>query len=201
MYSDRIHHALAFAAKHYPERVSRYDGESGLIRASSVAVILARFGADESTIVASILKHLAGACPPDRQLSLGQDILRKFGPTVALTVDGAAEPRFDTLSRARTWKACRFSQLARLSTVGPAAIDVCLAEELHRIGAALVAIRRLGIEYLDPAGEPTPEDTRWWLGALGETLRLHPTWRRHEMFAEFRRLSLELGERLGEAGR
>ena len=63
MYSDRIHHAFAFAAKHFPERVSRYDGQSCLIRTSSVAVVLARYGADESTIVAGILKQLVDASP------------------------------------------------------------------------------------------------------------------------------------------
>ncbi|MGE0443184.1 MAG: HD domain-containing protein [Gemmatimonadales bacterium] len=200
MYSDRIHHAFAFAAKHYPAPVSRYDGESRLIRASSVAVILARFGVDEPTIVASILKHLVDACPPDRQMSLGQEIMRKFGPNVALAVDAAAEPRFDVLSRERTWKACRSAYLSRLLTAPSSAIDVCVADELHAIGAALVAIRRLGIEYLDQAGEPTHDDTRWWLGALADTLRAHPTWRRAEMQNEFRRLAQELASRLSEAG-
>jgi (p)ppGpp synthase/HD superfamily hydrolase len=200
VYSDRIHHAFAFAATHYPEPISRYDGESGLIRASSVAVILARYGAEESTIVASILKHLFDACPPDRQLSLGQELLRKFGPMVALAIDGASEPRYDVLSRERTWKACRFAYLAKLATAGPAAVDVCVAEELHRIGASLVAIRRLGIEYLEQGGEPSAEDTRWWLDGFGDMLRVHPAWRRPEMLSEFQRQARELAERLADSG-
>lgn len=199
MYSDRIHHAFAFAAKHFPEPVSRYDGESCLIRASSVAVILARHGAEESTIVASILKHLFDACSIDRRHTMAQDILRKFGPAVALAVDAAVEPRYDALHRERPWKACRLEHLARLATAGPSAIDVCVADEMHRIGAALVAIRRLGVEYVDPAGIPNAQDARWWLRTFGDTLRSHPTWRRPQMLGDFDRLVAELTRRLSEA--
>jgi (p)ppGpp synthase/HD superfamily hydrolase len=199
-YSDRIHHALAFTVKHYPEPVSRYDGQSCLIRASSVAVILARYGADECSIVASILKQLVDACPPERHEKLLGDIGTKFGAPVAGTVAVVAEPRFDVLGRERTWKACRLEYLTRLSSATPRAVDVVVADELHRIGAALVSVRRLGVEYLQSAGVPHPEETRWWCAALGDALRSHATWRRPAMLNDFERLTDELGLRLGEVG-
>ncbi|MCC7131894.1 MAG: HD domain-containing protein [Gemmatimonadales bacterium] len=199
MYSDRIHHAFAFAAKHYPEPISRYDGQSCLIKASSVAVILARHGVDESTIVASILKQLVDACPYPRQESLAREILAKFGPTVAFAVEAAAEPRFDVLGRERTWKAARFEYLTRLAAAAPSAVDVCVADELHRIGAALVSIRRLGVEYTEVGGVPS-EDSHWWLATMGEMLAGHPTWTRQEMLSEFRRLAAELAQRLRDGG-
>ena len=195
-YSDRIHHALAFLAKHHPTRVSRYDGHSPLIRASSVAVILAGYGADEGTIVASILKQLVDASPYARQPSLAQDITAKFGAPVAAAVEAAVEPRFDVLGRQRTWKACRFEYLSRLAAASPRAVDLCVADELHLCGAALVEIRRLGIEYLQATGSPSKEDTVWWYRSLLETLDQHTTWRRQEMFQDFRRLADELAERL-----
>lgn len=199
MYSDRIHHALAFAAKHYPEPVSRYDGQSCLIRASSIAVMLARYGAVEATIVASILKHLYDACPHSRLDSLAREIITKFGPEVAFVVDAAVEPRFDVLGRERTWKACRFEHLAELAAGSPTAVDVCVATEMHRIGAALVSIRRLGVEYMDTVGVPTAEETLWWLDAFGQTLRSHPAWRRTDMLSDFHRLATELSRQLSEA--
>jgi hypothetical protein len=199
-YSDRIHHALAFTAKHYPEPISRYDGHSCLIRASSIAVILARYGADEGAIVASILKQLMDACPQDRHASLMDDISTKFGAPVAGMVGAVAEPRFDVLGRTRTWKACRFEYLTRLSAASPRAVDVSVAHELHRLGAALVWVRRLGVEYLQSAGVPHPEETRWWCRALRDTLRAHPTWRRTAMLNEFERLADALGQRLAEVG-
>ncbi len=200
MYSDRIHHALAFAAKHYPNRISRYDGQSGLIRASSVAVILARHQADELTITASILKHLVDACPLTRLESLAREIHAKFGPGVALAVQAAAEPRFDALGRERQWKACRLEYLARLSSAPPPAVDACVAEEVHRLGAALVSMRRLGIEYLESSGVQSPADTSWWLAMFGDTIASHPRWRRPDLLTEFRRLAAELRQRLSEAG-
>lgn len=199
MYSDRIHHALAFAAKHYPERISRYDGQSCLIRASSVAVILARHGAEESVITASILKLLVDACPYSRLESLAREIVAKFGPTVAMTVQAAAEPRFDALGRERAWKTSRIEYLGRIASATPEAVDVCLGDELHRLGAALVSIRRLGVEYLESSGVPTLADTVWWLETLGDTLRVHPRWHRPELETEFRRLAAELRQRILEA--
>lgn len=199
MYSDRIHHALAFAAKHYPEKISRYDGQSCLIRASSVAVILARHGAEESVITASILKHLVDACPYVRLESLAREIVAKFGPAVAMTVQAAVEPRFDVMGRERTWKTCRLEYLSRLANAGPEAIDVCVADELHRLGSALVSIRRLGVEYLESAGVPTPADTLWWLEMFGDTLTAHQRWNRPDLGTEFRRLAEELRHRILEA--
>lgn len=201
MYSDRIHHALAFAAKHHPERISRYDGQSCLIRASSVAVILARFGADESTIVAGILKHLADAVPITRTPSLAQEIDRKFGAPVAAIVAASTEPRFDVLGRERTWKTCRLEYLAQIAEATPLAVDICVAEELHRIGAALVSIRRLGIEYhetvgQDNIGSPKSAETLWWLGILGDTLERHQTWNHPVMMEAFRNSADELRQRL-----
>ena len=199
MYSDRIHHALAFAAKHYPEKVSRYDGQSCLIRASSVAVILARHQADETIIAASILKHLVDACPYPRLESLAREIVAKFGPTVAATVQAAAEPRFDVLGRERAWKTCRLEYLSRLASAPSEAIDVCVAEELHRLGSSLVSIRRLGVEYLESSGIPSPADTVWWLEMFGEGISAHQRWRRIELLTEFRRLAGELRQRILDA--
>ena len=198
MYSDRIHHALAFSAKHFPERVSRYDGQSGLIRTSSVALVLARYGADESTIVAGILKQLVDASPYQGQATLARSIMGKFGPVVAFAVGEAAEPRFDVKGRERTWKASRMEYLTRIIDGSAIAVDLCVAEELHRVGSALTAVRRLGVEYLEGAGTPTPDDTVWWLTSLVGALQGHPSWRRTEMLGELDRLSTELALRVGE---
>ena len=199
-YSDRIHHALAFTAKHYPEPVSRYDDHSCLIRASSVAVILARYDADEPTIVAAILKQLVDACPHERQESLTQHLERKFGAQVAAAVREAMEPRFDVLGRERTWKACRFEYMARLAGAAPRSVDVVVAHEMHQLGSALVSIRRLGVEYLEVAGLPHSDDVRWWHRTLLDTLESHAAWRRAEMCQALIRLTEDLESRLPDRG-
>ncbi len=198
MYSDPVHHALAFAAKHFPERVSRYDDQSCLIRTSSVAVVLARYQTDESTIVAGVLKQLVDAAPYTAQPTLARQIMGKFGPVVAFAVEAAAEPRFDVMGRERTWKASRMEYLARIIDASPMAVDVCVGEEIHRVGSALTAIRRLGIEYLEGIGTPTPSDTAWWLDALVNALGSHPAWDRPDMLGELDRLARELARRVNE---
>lgn len=198
MYSDPIHHALAFAAKHFPVPVSRYDGDSGLIKTANVAVILSRYGADESTIAAAILKQLVDAAPFTAQATLARQIIGKFGPEVAFAVEGAAEPRFDMSGRERTWKATRMEYLSRILEAGPSSVDLCVAEEIHRAGTALTAIRRLGVEYLE-SGTPTPTDTVWWLGSLVGTISTHPRWHRPEMRSELDRLATELARRIADS--
>jgi (p)ppGpp synthase/HD superfamily hydrolase len=54
-YSDRIAHALAFSAKYAPTPRGRGTGPGQTTHPANVAVILARHGCDETTIVAGIL--------------------------------------------------------------------------------------------------------------------------------------------------
>ena len=69
-YSDSIHHALAFCAKHHPVPVSRHDVHSPLLTTASVAVILCRHQADDATVVAGILKQLLDANNGNLRLAL-----------------------------------------------------------------------------------------------------------------------------------
>src|ERR1051326_3276652 len=86
-YSDSIHHALAFCAKHHPGPVSRYDGHNPLLTTANIAVILSRHHADDATIVAGVLKQLMDACPPQRRVALLQNITLRFGGLVAVAVE------------------------------------------------------------------------------------------------------------------
>ena len=54
-YSDRINHALAFAAKHHDQQVRKGTRHPYLTHPATVAIILTRYGQDEETIVAGIL--------------------------------------------------------------------------------------------------------------------------------------------------
>ena len=54
-YSDRINHALAFAAKHHDQRVRRGTRPPYLTHPANVAIILTRYGRDDQTVVSGIL--------------------------------------------------------------------------------------------------------------------------------------------------
>ncbi len=195
-YSDRINHAFAFTAKHHPARVSRNDPHSCLIRTSNVAVILARHGADEATIVASVLKLLVEESGPARLDTLQGEIIRKFGTMVWQAVDQASEPRYDRFGRERSWKACKMDYLAKLTRAEPRVLDVCAATEIHLSGSALADLRRLGAEYLETIGPASTEQTLWWHGTLLEMLEHHATWTRPPMLHEFQTLAAQLAAHL-----
>ena len=54
-YSDRINHALAFAAKHHDQQVRKGTRLPYVTHPANVAVILTRYGQDDDTVIAGIL--------------------------------------------------------------------------------------------------------------------------------------------------
>jgi (p)ppGpp synthase/HD superfamily hydrolase len=54
-YSDRINHALAFAAKHHDQQVRKGTRAPYLTQPANMAVILTRYGQDEGVVIAGIL--------------------------------------------------------------------------------------------------------------------------------------------------
>jgi len=192
-YSDSIHHALAFCAKHHPGPVSRYDGHNPLLTTANVAVILSRHQADDTTIVAGILKQLVDASPVTRLSQLQQSIAGRFGGLVAAAVEAATEPRFDPLGRERTWKAVRFEALARLAAASARVTEIWMATEIHTCGRALTDIRRLGVEYARSVAPAPPEDLLWWHRAMLEILDGRGSDLRATMVSELRQLSQEVG--------
>jgi hypothetical protein len=200
-YSDSIHHALAFCAKHHPGPVSRYDGHNPLLTTANVAVILSRHQADDTTIVAGVLKQLLDACPPDRLGPLQQSITSRFGGLVAATLEAAIDARFDPLGRERTWKASRFESLARLTGASTRVAEIWMATEIHVCGRALTDIRRLGVEYARSVSPAPPEDLLWWHRAMLEVLEGRGPDCRASLLAELRQLSGEVGSYLLERPR
>lgn len=192
-YSDSIHHALAFCAKHHPGPVSRYDGHNPLLSTANVAIILARHQADDTTIVAGILKQLADATPQAGLAPLQQNITRRFGGMVAAAVDAATEPRFDPLGRERTWKASRFESLARLAGASARVTEIWMATEIHICGLALRDIRRLGVEYARTVSPAPPDELFWWYRAMLEVLGSRCDEVRLSLLEELRQLAREVG--------
>src|SRR5437773_11179941 len=87
-YSDRINHALAFAAKHHDQQVRKGTKLPYLTHPANVAVILTRYGRDEHTIVAGILHDVVEDCVRDgyTRAMLEQRVGDKFGADVLETV-------------------------------------------------------------------------------------------------------------------
>jgi (p)ppGpp synthase/HD superfamily hydrolase len=198
-YSDRISHAFAFAAKHGPQPRQRGAGVTYLSHPAGVAIILARFGCDETSIVSGVLGVLMNDAPAPMRPDLGQKIRDKFGESVASVVHQVTEPRYDDRGKERGWEAYKMDFLADLAGAEPRVLEVFTATQLHTCGTLLTDIRRLGVEYLSNFAPATASDIRWWYRAAVEALERHPIGPRPGMVDQLRRLAGRLETELGRS--
>ncbi|MEO8636000.1 MAG: hypothetical protein ABI587_12050 [Gemmatimonadales bacterium] len=198
-YSDRIAHALAFAAKYAPPPRARGTGPGQMTHPANVAVILARHGCDETTIVAGILAVLLNGMDPGRRTPLAVKVSRKFreGGIVALE---AVEPRYDTRGKERSWEACKMEFLAGLATAEPRVLEICVANEIFHVGALHTDVRRLGPEYLSGYAPGGADMVLRWFRGVVLTMERHTEGPRPAMLAELRALTSDLAGALESGG-
>ena len=199
-YSDRINHAFAFAAKYYGAAAPPGSGMDYLAHPANVAVILARYGCEQVTIVGGILHHVLEEAGPDRRPALERKIADKFGPVALAIARDALEPKYDRRGAERAWQPCKQEYLSQLAAAEPRALDICVADELHACGSTITGLRRLGVEYLRTLSRAGSEQTIWWYRSMLEVLDARADWPRREMLSELRLLSTDLvrGLRLSE---
>jgi hypothetical protein len=192
-YSDRIDHALALAAKYLPRAGAR---PAALARPASLALILARHGCDETTIVAAVLHEILTQRPDERE-ELSRRIGAKFGPVtlaVALEALEPAGPGDDRLRR--TWETLQVDALSHLGTLEPRTLSIRAAEEILGCGSVLHDLRRLGREYLPTVSSASGEQVVWWYRAVAEALEQRAEWPKREMVGDLRLLTAELAREL-----
>jgi (p)ppGpp synthase/HD superfamily hydrolase len=174
-YSDRINHALAFAAKHHDTQVRKGLRMPYVTHAANIAVILTHFRCDESAIVSGILYDVVedsvrdGFTPEDLNDRIGS----KFGPDVLRTVLSVTRRRIDDDGVEMSKEDVREDYLARLALASDAARWVCAAHTLHNAGTILADLRRT----IEPStvwnrGGSGREGTLTWFRAVYERLRV-----------------------------
>ena len=143
-YSDRINHALAFAAKHHDRQVRKGTRLPYLTHPANVAIILTRYGRDEQTVVAGILHDVIEDCVREAYTAdmLEQRIGDKFGTDVLTTVLAVTHRRVDDDGVELAHDERRDDYLARLGTASDAARWVCAADKLHNASSILSDLRR-----------------------------------------------------------
>jgi (p)ppGpp synthase/HD superfamily hydrolase len=151
-YSDRINHALAFAAKHHDRQVRKGTRLPYLTHPANVAVILTRYGQDELTVVSGILHDVIEDCVRDgyTRNTLEQRIGDKFGAEVLDTVLAVTERQMDEEGIELSSEERRDDYLARLAAATERARWVCAADKIHNGSTILADLKRT----LDP-------DTVW----------------------------------------
>ena len=191
-YSDRIHHAFAFAAKHYVPRAPATGSADFIAHPGNLAVILSRYSADQPTVVAGVLHLVLEETVPEARQGMEQSIGIKFGSVVLAIARDAVETRFDARGGELPWRAVKHDYLAHLGVAEPRAVDICVADEIHCAGLTLTALRRLGAEYVRTVSSASSEQTVWWYRSLLELLVQRSDWQRPDMLEELRVLSADV---------
>ena len=163
-YSDRINHALAFAAKHHDTQVRKGLRTPYLTHAANVAVILTHYGCDESIVVAGVLHDVIEDSVRDglTREDLADRIGAKFGHDVLENVLSVTRRRIDDDGVEMSKDDVKDDYLARLAGANVGARWVCAAHNLHNAGTILADLRR--------TIEPT---TVWSRGGMGRDSMLH----------------------------
>jgi (p)ppGpp synthase/HD superfamily hydrolase len=178
-YSDRINHALAFAAKHHDRQVRKGTRLPYLTHPANVAIILTRYGREEDTVIAGILHDVIEDCVRENysREMLEQRIGDKFGATVLDTVLAVTQRNVDDEGNDLSSEERKDDYLARLSMASDSARWVCAADKLQNAGTIVADLKRT----IDPStvcsrfNVGRSGTVRWYrsvytrLGALGFT--------------------------------
>jgi (p)ppGpp synthase/HD superfamily hydrolase len=173
-YSDRINHALAFAAKHHDTQVRKGLRMPYVTHAANVAVILTHYGCEESVVVAGVLHDVIEDCVRDgfTPEDLSDRIGSKFGHDVLQSVLSVTRRRLDDDDVELSKDDLKDDYLARLGTASESARWVCVAHNLHNAGTILADLRRT----IEPAlvwnrGGAGRDSTLHWYRAVHERLQ------------------------------
>jgi (p)ppGpp synthase/HD superfamily hydrolase len=173
-YSDRVNHALAFAAKHHDQQVRKGTRLPYLTHPANVALILTRYGCDETTVVAGILHDVIEDCVTraySREM-LEQRIAGKFGADVLDTVLAVTHRKFDDQGAEFSADEVRHDYLARLGTASDRARWVCAADKLHNANSLMSDLHRtIEPDTVWARFKAGRAGTLWWYRAVYERLK------------------------------
>ena len=143
-YSDRINHALAFAAKHHDQQVRKGTRLPYITHPANVAIILTRYDQDDDTVVAGILHDVVEDCVRDgwTRDMLTSRIADKFGEPVLETVLAVTNRREDDDGIALSSEEKKRDYLERLAHASARARWVCAADKIHNGSSILTDLRR-----------------------------------------------------------
>jgi Guanosine polyphosphate pyrophosphohydrolases/synthetases len=143
-YSDKINHALAFAAKHHDRQVRKGTKLPYLTHPANVAVILTRYACDDDTVVSGILHDVIEDCVREgytREM-LEQRIGDKFGAKVLDTVLAVTYRKQDDDGVELSGDDRKADYLERLSGASEEARWVCAADKIHNASSIISDLRR-----------------------------------------------------------
>lgn len=196
MYSDRLSHALSFAAKQLAQGPARPAAD--LARPATIGVLLARYDCEDAVIQAGVLSEVLALCDASERPLVERRIAEKFGRVVHSTAVEALGPDLGPRrkSLSRTWESAQIDVLEHFADAEPRTLDVRAGIEILACGSLLTDVRRLGVEYLPQVAPATGPQLVWWFRSFAETLDRCEAWTRRPMLTDLRLMTTYLAEAL-----
>ncbi len=143
-YSDRINHALAFAAKHHDQQVRRGTRFPYATHPANVAIILTRYGQDDDSVTAGILHNVIADYVADgfSVAKIEERMGEKFSSQVVATVMAVVERREDDDGVEMSQEERKQDLIDRIGRAGAESQWVCAADKLHLCASLLADLRR-----------------------------------------------------------
>jgi (p)ppGpp synthase/HD superfamily hydrolase len=173
-YSDRVNHALAFAAKHHDQQVRKGLRAPYFTQPANVGLILARYDQDDETVMAGILRDVVEECTRDGAIDAsGLDrVADKFGAPLVDVLRGVTQRRFDDDGVELSADERRDDLLARLAGADERGRWVTAANALHDVGTLLADLARTEFpEAVWGRAAGGRDATLRWYRRLAERLR------------------------------
>ena len=173
-YSDRVNHALAFAAKHHDQQVRKGLRAPYFTQPANVGFILARYGRDDETVMAGILHDVVEECTREGAgASTGLErVAGKFGDALVTTLRGVTVRRLDDDGVELSADERRDDLLVRLAAADERGRWVAAANALHDVGTLLADLARTEFpEVVWGRASGGREATLHWYRRLVDRLR------------------------------
>lgn len=171
-YSDRIHHALAFADKHHDREVRKGTRLPYFTAPANLAVMLTRYGQDEATVVAGVLRQTVEDYLRDGYSvdAVRERLADKFGEATVDVLLAAVPRRLDDDGIELSHEEQKGDLLARLAGAPDAARWVCAAHEVHEASALLADLRRTSFpeSVWQRVSEGREARLRWYRQVAGQ---------------------------------
>jgi (p)ppGpp synthase/HD superfamily hydrolase len=159
----RFNEALQYTVHLHGGQVRKVNGEPYVAHLLGVASIALDYGANEDEAIAALLHD---AIEDQGGLATGEEIRRRFGPTLIEIVEGCTDA--NTIPKA-PWQERKDLFLARLAHASPSIRLVVAADKLHNVRSLLRDYRQQG-EAIWKHFKGGRDKTLWYYRAVVNTL-------------------------------
>ena len=158
--------ALGFAIQLHAGQTRKGTDIPYISHLLAVSATVLEFGGTEAEAIAALLHD---AVEDSGGLATRTEIAKRFGESVARTVDGCSDDSPEAGGKKKPWRIRKNAHIAHLKKAPPSVLMVTAADKLHNIRAIATDYRYLGDALWDRFNA-SRDDTLWYYGAVVDAL-------------------------------